>query len=86
MLAGIGKENVAAREIRRHELGIVVEPEDEAGYLASVLKLTDNPALRASYGARGRQYAEATFDIEKIATRFEHIFREAISHHAAATR
>lgn len=86
VLAGIGKENVAAREIRRHELGIVVEPEDEAGYLASVLKLTDNPALRASYGARGRQYAEATFDIEKIATRFEHIFREAISHHAAATR
>lgn len=85
VLAGIGKENAAAREIRRHDLGIVVEPNDEAGYLAAASRLFADQGLRENFGLKARSYAEQTFDIEKIASRFETIFEEAVSRHTAET-
>jgi hypothetical protein len=39
--------------------------------------LAEDPEWRATLGARARQYAEATFDIEKIADRFEAVLTKA---------
>jgi len=83
VLAGIGKNNASAREIRRHELGLVVEPDDEAAYIAAARRLLVESRLREEFGVRAREYAERTFDIEKIASQFESIFEAAIKrrHH-----
>lgn len=86
VLAGIGKGNAAARVMRRHDLGIVVDPEDEAGYISAAHNLLADNSLRRAYGDRARRYAEETFDIDKIALRFMGIFNEALTRHQAAIR
>jgi glycosyltransferase involved in cell wall biosynthesis len=86
VLAGIGKGNAAAREIRRHDLGVVVEPDDEAGYLNAAQRLLADKGMRERFGRRARQYAEDNFDIEKIAARFEVIFRDALQNQASGDR
>jgi colanic acid biosynthesis glycosyl transferase WcaI len=64
-------ENLAAETVRRSGGGIVVEPDDANGWIEAGRKLAEDAELRASLGAKARQYAEATFDIGKIADRFE---------------
>jgi glycosyltransferase involved in cell wall biosynthesis len=64
-------ENLAAETVRRSGGGIVVGPDDSNGWIDAARKLADDAELRNRLGARARQYAEATFDIEKIADRFE---------------
>lgn len=41
--------------------GLAVEPEDAAAYRDAILKLADDPALRAHYGARGRAHVVAHY-------------------------
>jgi glycosyltransferase involved in cell wall biosynthesis len=68
--------NLAARIVARENAGIVVEPGDEAGFLAAAARLRADPELRARLGANGRLYAERTFDIGRITDRFEAVLRE----------
>jgi glycosyltransferase involved in cell wall biosynthesis len=82
VLGGIVKGNAAAREMRRYDLGIVVEPNDTTEYFAAVRKLLSDPDLRDVYGRKARRYADENFDIEKITSRFLTIFETAISHQA----
>jgi glycosyltransferase involved in cell wall biosynthesis len=72
-------ENLAARNVKRAAAGLVVAPSDEEAVLGAVRKLVDDPALRRRMGESGRAYAEATFDIEGVAERFEVIFANAIA-------
>ena len=53
--------------------GLVVDPDDEAGFIAAAQRLRDDAALRATLGSNGRNYAERTFDIQRIADQFEAI-------------
>ena len=78
VLAGIRNANVAARQIAEHGLGIAAE--DASSYRTAARELFSNDDFRDACGSRARQYAEMTFDIEKIATEFETIFRTAIAH------
>jgi len=64
-------QNLAAEVIRRSGGGVVVEPNDAIGWVEAARKLGEDAELRASLGAKARQHAEATFDIGKIADRFE---------------
>ena len=73
ILLAAPKVNLAAETVRRADCGIVVEPDDTAGFLAAALRLRDDAALRARLGANARAYAERTFDIAAISARFETI-------------
>jgi len=68
--------NLAARIVARENAGIVVDPGDEAGFLAAAARLRADPDLRARLGANGRLYAERTFDIIRITDRFEAVLRD----------
>lgn len=64
------KDNLAARIIRDTGAGMVVEPEDVAGFVAAARDLILNEGLRTEAGAAARRYAEANFLIQKVANRF----------------
>jgi len=70
-------QNLAAEVIGRSGGGVVVEPSDTSAWIEAGLKLSENMEWRATLGARARRYAEATFDIEKIADRFEAVLTKA---------
>jgi glycosyltransferase involved in cell wall biosynthesis len=72
-------ENLAARNVERAAAGLVVAPSDGAAFLAALRRLVDDPLLRCTMGESGRAFAEATFDIARVAERFEDIFAKAIA-------
>lgn len=76
LLLSIPSENLAARIVRGHEAGLVIEAGDLEGFVAAASKLASDGALRARLGANARRYAEQTFDIESIAERFEQVLRD----------
>ncbi len=78
ILAAIPRANLAARLIERNEAGLVVEPGDEAGFLAAAERLMGDAALRARMGKNALDYARQTFDIEAIVAAFETVFRKAL--------
>jgi glycosyltransferase involved in cell wall biosynthesis len=71
ILAAIPAVNLAARIIERTGSGVVVEPSDGQGFVARAWELIEQPATRRKMGMRARCYAEETFDIAAIGTRFE---------------
>ena len=73
VLLAVPGENLIARIVAEHDAGIVVGPDDEAGFVAAAERLLDDEPLRERLGRNGRCYAEATFDIDKIAGAFERI-------------
>lgn len=75
VLAAVPSDNLAHRLIRRHGLGLVVEPEDEAGFLAAADHLLANPALRATCAASARAFAEEHCNIDRIGLRFDQLFK-----------
>jgi colanic acid biosynthesis glycosyl transferase WcaI len=73
ILLAAPKENIAARTVERISAGIVVDPADEAGFLAAADRLRTDARLRAELGANGRAYAERAFDMTGITDRFEKV-------------
>lgn len=78
VLGSMPKSNLAARIVTDEGAGIVVEPDDQNGFLAAAKKLRADSELRAKMGSAARAYAERTFDISAITDRFEAIFEKAI--------
>lgn len=70
-------ENLAAKTVTQSDAGVVVEPEDEAGWLEKAAGYVANPELRQRQGAAGRCYAEMNFDLQKVADRFEAVIASA---------
>ena len=72
--ASCGRPIVAAdvpgsREISREgESALLVPPRDPAVLAAAIMRLADDPALRARLGAGGRRLVEREFSEERIAT------------------
>jgi len=86
VLLSVPKENLAARIVEQNELGIVVDPDDNAQFVASALRLLDDEKARAQYAYAARRYAEETFDIERIADRFEEVIASATGRSRAQGR
>lgn len=72
-------ENLAARIVRGCNAGRVVDAGDRAALVHAVRLYMDNPPLRTEAGRNARRHAEATFDIDMVATRFEGVFRDLLA-------
>ncbi len=72
-LGAIPSENLAARVLRTSGGGLVVEPADGEGWVASARRLVDNAPQRAELAWAGRAYAETHFNIGTITDRFEEV-------------
>lgn len=68
-------ENLAARIVTQSNAGAVVAAGSRTDFVAAVNALISDAAQRATAGSNARAYAERTFDIERIASRFETIFK-----------
>jgi colanic acid biosynthesis glycosyl transferase WcaI len=62
--------NEAARVVERANAGIVVSPDNPAEITGAADRLLADRGLCVQYGSNGRAYAERTFAIEDIASRF----------------
>ncbi len=71
LLLAVPPENLAARIVDGEGAGLVVPPDDEAAFLDAAEHLAGDGALRGRMGEAARRYAEAHFDIARIADRFE---------------
>jgi glycosyltransferase involved in cell wall biosynthesis len=79
VLLAAPRENLAARTVGAEGCGVVVEPEDRAGWLAAATAMLDDPAASAAMGERGRAYAEKNFAIDTVADRFEAVLTAALT-------
>jgi colanic acid biosynthesis glycosyl transferase WcaI len=73
LLASVSEDNLAARVVERSGGGIVVPPQDRGALLAAATALHADPSRRAELGRSARAYAETTFDLARIADRFEQV-------------
>ncbi len=71
ILGAMPRQNLAARTIVEQGAGVVVEPDDAAGFRAAAEKLLASADQLAKHGDAARRYAETNFDIERITDRFE---------------
>jgi colanic acid biosynthesis glycosyl transferase WcaI len=78
LLAAVPETNLAARIIQESGGGIVVEPGDARAFVAAADELLRRPELRSALGERARAYAVESFDIRRIADRFESLFDELV--------
>lgn len=73
------KDNLAAQIIEASGAGSVVEPGDSSGFVAAVRRFLDDREVSAAAGLAGRAYAEAHFDLDHVADRFEAVLARATS-------
>jgi glycosyltransferase involved in cell wall biosynthesis len=71
-------ENRAASQNKADRAGIVVDPEDIAGFIRAARLYGADPVAARTAGANGRAYAEAQFDMDAICTRFETVFTKTL--------
>jgi len=79
-------ENLASRTVDRTGAGFVTPPGDYVAFTQAAARLRRDPALRASLAQAGRTYAESTYDIERIAERFEAVLSQAVERFAYGAR
>lgn len=77
LLVSVPSDNLAARVVEHSGGGIVVQPGDTPGFLSAAEMVLANPSTRAEMGGRARGYAEAVFDIDANAARFESVLEAA---------
>lgn len=78
-------DNLSARMVRQARAGQVVEPEDQAGFVAAVADYIADDAKRIAAGTAGRRFAEATFDLGTVTAQFETVFSGIglqVAHHS----
>jgi colanic acid biosynthesis glycosyl transferase WcaI len=77
LLVSVAPDNLAAGVVKRSGGGIVVPPDDRSELLEAAGALRADEGRRQELGARARSYAEATFDLEQIADRFEQVLERS---------
>ena len=77
LLLAVPAVNLAARIVSDNRAGLVVPPDDLSALAETAQRLVKDAALRDQCAENGRAYAERTFDIGRIADRFEQIIRVA---------
>ena len=79
LLLSLPTENQAARLVCALKSGLVASPDDRNTWELAAQRLIQDKALRGQMGANGRAYAEANFDIQKIAGQFLNVLRPDLS-------
>jgi colanic acid biosynthesis glycosyl transferase WcaI len=74
VLLSMSPDNQAARIVLREKAGLVTAPGQYDEFVEKARWLMANPEVCAQMGANGRAYAERTFQIERIAEKFESAF------------
>ncbi|HMA36348.1 MAG TPA: glycosyltransferase family 4 protein, partial [Chloroflexia bacterium] len=67
---------VVREMIQAGENGLLAPPEDPAGLAAALVRLLQDPALRARLIAAGRQTAATRYDESRLVTALEAVYRE----------
>jgi glycosyltransferase involved in cell wall biosynthesis len=75
LLLAVPDENLAARIVTRIGAGVLVSPTEPESFVEAAERLLANDALRDEAGRRAREYAEETFDVVRIADRFEAVLK-----------
>jgi len=78
IVLSVPPENLAARTVQEIRAGFVTAPDDWEGFIQTMDRLVNDPTLRRDLGSNGRQYAERSFGIEKIALSFTHIIKKLL--------
>jgi glycosyltransferase involved in cell wall biosynthesis len=73
LLVSVAQDNLAARVVERSGGGFVVPPKNAKALVAAAGTLQADAGLRAELADRARAYAETTFDLDRIADRFEQV-------------
>ncbi len=73
LLLAVPGENLAARIVTENRSGLVVAPDDGAGFQQQAKNLFTDRNRSADMGKRARIYAEENFDIDHITDRFEQV-------------
>ncbi|HKD95954.1 MAG TPA: glycosyltransferase, partial [Gaiellaceae bacterium] len=79
LLVSVSGDNLAARVVVRSGGGLVVPPKDPEALLAAAAALHADASRRAELGRSARAYAERTFDLERIADRFEQVLAALVA-------
>jgi colanic acid biosynthesis glycosyl transferase WcaI len=79
VLLSIPDDNQSARIVLREKAGLVTPPGQDREFVEKARWLMANPEACARMGANGRAYAERTFQIERIAEKFEVAFLQEMS-------
>jgi colanic acid biosynthesis glycosyl transferase WcaI len=77
LLLAVPPDNLAARIVSSHKAGLVVHPRDLNSFFEAADALFYDPSLREKLGRNARNYAEKTFDIEKITDQFEKVIHSS---------
>jgi colanic acid biosynthesis glycosyl transferase WcaI len=78
ILGAMPASNAAARVVAAASAGRIVDPTDIEGLISAARTMLSDPEALARAGAAGRAYAIRTFDIERIADRFEAVAYRAV--------
>ena len=68
------RQNLAAKIIKEAKAGVVVDPNDQVGFVTAVQDFINRPSFALQTGLNGRAYAEKHFNIEHISNQFEQVF------------
>jgi len=71
--------NLSARLVENAGAGLCVSAGCDQAFVAAADRLRKEPQTCARFGAAGRAYAEAAFDISGVADRFETVFAKAVA-------
>jgi colanic acid biosynthesis glycosyl transferase WcaI len=75
--------NLASRIVRRADAGEAVHP-SSSEFLLAASRLLESPALRQTYAANARCYAERAFDIKRVTKEFSAVFDSALGYEGSA--
>ena len=67
-----------AEAVKHEETGLLIEKDDVMGLVAALRRLKDDAALRDRLGQRGRDIAVIQFTAQRMARRYEQIWREVL--------
>ena len=77
--AAITTDSPGCRGAVRHgENGLLVPPRDSAALAEAILRLLEDPALRARMGARGREIAVGEFAVERVIAETLEVYRSLL--------
>lgn len=79
LLLSVPRQNLAARIVRQSNSGVVLDPADVEGFLRAGELLRSAPETRQLMADNARRYARETFNLERIADRFESLFESLVA-------
>jgi len=70
LLGAMPPENLAARIIADHGLGLTMPPDDAQAFVTAARALADDPAVCTTHANACRSYADQCFEIERVGVAF----------------